>query len=366
MEPKPVRRLVAYYAVLIGVGAAVIHFAPQVSGFLAGDHPSLVSPASGALETAVAGAASGQAPASTTPTTTWLFALGTALIFLSTLALMLPVTWVYMATAPGRRHNQSLVQTLILLPMVIAGIVLVVQNSLALAFSLTGVVAAVRFRTNLSEARDVVFVFLAIAIGFAAGVHLVVAGAYLSMIFNLVLLLIWRFDFGQNVLEPSASAEWVKPLTVLAERTPDGYSVPDRDLLLALTPKKVDVLSHRFERIRKRLGTTEKQPKYNAVVTITTNDISRAQHAAEKALDDAAKRWKLDEVVTNAGKPSELYYLVRTRKSMPRDALLTAIRECGPDCIASADVEIGEALAVEKSELHAHKKQEEAKALELQ
>jgi hypothetical protein len=51
---------------------------------------------------------------------------------------------------------------------------------------------------------------------------------------------------------------------------------------------------------------------------------------------------------------------------MPRDALLTAIRQCGPDCVASADVEIGEALAVEKSELHAQKKQEQTKALEQQ
>ena len=72
------------------------------------------------------------------------------------------------------------------------------------------------------------------------------------------------------------------------------------------------------------------------------------------------------EVVTNAGKPSEMYYLVRTRKSIPRDALLTAIRQCGPECIGSADVEIGDALAIEKSEQHAHKKQEQAKALEEQ
>jgi len=359
MQPKAVRRLVAYYVVLIAVGAAIINFAPQVAGFIAADRTVAVS---GPLETG-GGSPASAAPA---PTTTLMFALGTALIFISTLALMLPVTWVYMATAPGRRHNQSLVQTLILLPMVVAGIVLVVQNSLALAFSLAGVVAAVRFRTNLSEARDVVLVLLSIAIGFAAGVHVIVAGAYLSIIFNLVLLLLWRFDFGQNVLEPSASAEWVKPLAVLAERTATGYSVPDRDLVLALTPKKVDVLSHRFGRIRKRLGTPGKEPKYNAVVAITTNDISQAQSAVEKALNEAVKRWKLDDVVTNAGKPSELYYLVRTRKSMPRDALLTAIRQCGPDCVASADVEIGEALAVEKSELHAQKKQEQTKALEQQ
>ena len=73
---------------------------------------------------------------------------------------MLPVTWVYMSARPGQGHNQSVVQALLVLPMIVAGIVLIVSNSLALAFSLAGVVAAVRFRTNLSDARDVVFIFL--------------------------------------------------------------------------------------------------------------------------------------------------------------------------------------------------------------
>jgi len=45
---------------------------------------------------------------------------------------------------------------------------MVVQNSLALTFRLAGVVAAVGFRTTLRDVRDVVFIFLVIAMGFAA------------------------------------------------------------------------------------------------------------------------------------------------------------------------------------------------------
>jgi hypothetical protein len=57
------------------------------------------------------------------------------------------------------------------------------------------------------------------------------------------------------------------------------------------------------------------------------------------------KRWDLDEVVTNVGKPSELYYLVRVKKSLPRDTLLTAIHENADGLIASVDLETGEQLA---------------------
>src|SRR4030095_11210003 len=99
--------------------------------------------------------------------------------------------------------------------------------------------------------------------------------------------------------------------------------VPDRDLALALTRKKVEALAERFDRVRELLGPNGKKPRYNAIVTIATNEIAEAQKSVEPALDKVTKRWKLDEVVTNTGgKPSELYYIVRTRKSVDRDALL--------------------------------------------
>ena len=58
----------------------------------------------------------------------------------------LPVSWVYMAVRGGDEYDQSLVNTIIVLPMVVTGIVIIVQNSLALAFSLAGIAGAVRFR----------------------------------------------------------------------------------------------------------------------------------------------------------------------------------------------------------------------------
>ena len=97
----------------------------------------------------------------------------------------------------------------------------------------------------------------------------------------------------------------------------------------------------------------------NAILTIETTDIAEAQKTIEPALDKVTKRWKLDEVVTNTGKPSELYYIVRTRKSVDRDALLTAIRTSGNGAIANADIEIGDALAVEQGEEKREKKKQE-------
>jgi hypothetical protein len=272
---------------------------------------------------------------------------------------MLPVTWVYMSARKGQGHNQSLVQTLLVLPMIVAGIILIVSNSLALAFSLAGVVAAVRFRTNLSDARDVVFVFLSIAVGFAAGVQVITVAFVLSFISNFVLILIWRYDFGRSVLEPTAGSQWAVPLGDLAGKDQGGNTVPDRDLVLALTPDKVNALVNRFDRVQDMLGSNGKKPKFDAVVTVTTRNLAEGQKHTEAALDGVTKRWKLDEVITNTGKPSELYYIVKTRKSIGRDAMLTAIRMNANGIIDEAQVEIGDAIAREAGEQRQERKKHE-------
>ena len=347
---RPIRRLVAYYAVLGGAFAALLYFFPIVGQLASGERLEELTQAPAILQD---GLTSGQfqAPAAELPSSLKL-AITTTLSLLATLALMLPVTWVYMSARRTKRHNQSVVETLIILPIVVAAIVLIVRNSLALAFSLAGVVAAVRFRTTLRDTRDTVFIFLAIGVGFAAGVQVITVGAVASVIFNLVLLFIWRYDFGRNALQPTAaSQDWAEPLKLLANGNGNGHSngnghagVHDRDIVLALTPEKVDALAQRFNRVRDLVGTNKKKPRYNAAISLTTEDLNAVQADAEAVLDRLTKRWKLDEVVTTAGKPSELSYLVKLRKSTSGEAVLAEIRSMVGEKLLGCDIEISDAL----------------------
>jgi hypothetical protein len=255
-------------------------------------------------------------------------AITTVLILLGTVALMLPVTWVYMSARPIPGHNQQIAQTLLILPVVVAGIVYIIQNSLALAFSLAGVMAAVRFRTTLRDTRDVVYIFLSIVVGFSAGVQSLAVGALISLFFNLVILITWRYDYGRNVLTPTASSQWAGPLHTLASPT-GQFEIPDRDLILSLTPEKAGALADRFERVHDALGKKKKKARYNSL---------------EDVLDKLAKRWTLDEIVTNTGRPSEIYYLVRLKKSVPRDDLITAIHQAADGMIDTVNVETGDAV----------------------
>jgi len=97
--------------------------------------------------------------------------------------LVIPLAFSYVRTRTRVKYDHSLVQTVIELPVVVTAILVVVRDSLALAFSLAGIVAAVRFRNNLKESGDAVYIFGAIGIGFASGIHALSVAAVLSIVF---------------------------------------------------------------------------------------------------------------------------------------------------------------------------------------
>ncbi len=117
---------------------------------------------------------------------------------LASLVLMLPVVWVYMGARRRREIAQSFVYTTLVLPMIITGIVFVVHHSLALAFSLAGIVAGVRFRHTLNDSADATFLFVGIAVGVACGINSVEIAAIVSLFFNYTVLSLWAFRFGER------------------------------------------------------------------------------------------------------------------------------------------------------------------------
>jgi len=123
---------------------------------------------------------------------------------LGSLLLMLPVSWVYKAIHSDGEHDHSLDETTLILPAVVAGIVMVVQHSLALAFSLAGIVAGVQFRRALSDTFDTLFIFVAIAVGIAAGIKALDIAVVLTVFFNYTTLCVCLFGDG---LESQYTAE---------------------------------------------------------------------------------------------------------------------------------------------------------------
>ena len=94
------------------------------------------------------------------------------------------------------KMDQSLLETILVLPIAVTGIVLIVHNSLAMAFSLAGVVAGVRYRYSLKSTADSLFIFMAVGVGLSCGVGMLLVAAVMTAIFNYTFLILWELNYG--------------------------------------------------------------------------------------------------------------------------------------------------------------------------
>jgi hypothetical protein len=145
-------------------------------------------------------------------------------------ALMAPVTWICMGVRRRKDVSQSFIQTILVLPMLITGIVHLVHNSLALAFSLAGIVAGVRFRHTLKDSAETTYLFTAIGVGLACGVNAVEVAAIISIFFNYTVLGLWATEYGaNNTGKAMFSREWMAPQGGKASRAKDDDDGPEED-----------------------------------------------------------------------------------------------------------------------------------------
>src|SRR5262245_47523545 len=119
-SPRPIRRLMAYYLILGGAYTALLYFFPIVGQIASGERLEELTQTPQVLQDGLLGNQV-QEVANRLPASVQL-ALTTTLCLIATLALVLPVTWVYMSARRTKRHNQSVVETLIMLPIVVAAI----------------------------------------------------------------------------------------------------------------------------------------------------------------------------------------------------------------------------------------------------
>jgi len=233
--------------------------------------------------------------------------------------LVLPLAFVYVRTRTRLKFDHSLIQTVIVLPIVVTAILVVVRDSLALAFSLAGIVAAVRFRNTLKESGDAVYIFGSIGIGFASGIHAISVAGVLSVGFVVVELALWKFDF---------SAEFERTFARLC--MPSGADM-------------ADVPGYRGEPEPTPAGNGAGQAHpdrdgagRSALLRIYVDQVDAARPKIEAVLERDAKHWTLEQIVAGTGNTPELTYRVRARKSVGLDALREhLLRDAAPHVVAA-------------------------------
>jgi uncharacterized protein YqhQ len=110
------------------------------------------------------------------------------------------MAWIYRSTHRGTSYAQSFAQTLVMMSMVTTLVMLIIGSDIARAFTLVGALSVIRFRNALKEARDVGYMFVAMAVGMACGTRFYALAMFAAIVLGIAILVMARFDFFEKRL----------------------------------------------------------------------------------------------------------------------------------------------------------------------
>jgi hypothetical protein len=327
-----VLRLALYYAILIAVLLTAWRYIPRTE-LIARESLEALFGGGGAAPPSAKQA--GVAPDQT------MLGITVAIAMASAVLLALPVAWVYIRTRAKRGYQQSVVQTLIVLPVVVAGVVVLVKYSIALAFSLAGIVAAVRFRNTLDDSKDAVYVFLATALGLAAAVDLPVA-LVISLLFNIVVLALWFSDFGRAPahLDGRIAERKLQRAMEQLSRTGSFVARIDEQVFEDMSAEQLSAVADRAWRRARRHNPSAPDPegRRDALLRVRTYDIERSRSAIEPLLDEHLKHWRYGGVIHEQDGTHVVEYAVSLKKSKSPQVVLEILRSGGAPHVIGAEL----------------------------
>jgi len=144
--------------------------------------------------------------------------------------LALGVGWYYERFGMALSNRKKLAYLLPVLSMTTALVISVIKSSLALSLGLVGALSIVRFRAAIKEPEELLYLFIAIAIGLAVGADqrlIAIAGALLILAFSLARALLTRKPQRSNLYftiqvdnADESSSLFTKINTLLLEHVP--------------------------------------------------------------------------------------------------------------------------------------------------
>ena len=328
-------RVVLYYVVLVGLLAVLVRYVPVIRDVLSG------AGARGSVDASEIFGPDSPLPVGTPlDASPWTQALRALISMTGALAIMVPVTWVYMITRRHRGYDESVIHTLLILPVAVTGIVMVVLGRLEIAFALAGIVAAVRFRTTLEDTKDAVYVFLAIGVGISSGVQELGIALALSLVFNAVVLVLWNTRFGNIYADARAGALGLGDVLAGPASAAAALSVGDPAILEAAAPEDLAEIADRAARLERHVSEERakgRSKRANTLLLVHAAAAEPAQAHVDQVLGELTERWKLTEVSEGPG-GFLLVYLARLEAATVQGAVMDRLGAAPEGVLQAAEL----------------------------
>lgn len=120
-----------------------------------------------------------------------------AAIFLSFILTTI-IAVLYKKTHTGARYSQSFVQTIIIMGVTVAVVMIVIGNNVAVAFGMVGAFSIIRFRSAMSDPKDIAFIFFGMATGISCGLGFYILAIIFTVSLSILILILYVLDFGKS------------------------------------------------------------------------------------------------------------------------------------------------------------------------
>lgn len=192
------------------------------------------------------------------------------------------ISWVYMTTHSGLSYSRSFVNSLVLLPPIVALVMMVLVNNLVTAFGMMAVFAIVRFRNILRDTLDTTYVLISLVVGMAAGTHKFASALLGCALVSLTLMYLWYAQYGiRHRYDLVVSLLWLRPMVEAGEME----RVLQRHSLSRLQPSERSsdrgtLLTYRLL-LRDASRTAELQDELQAVPGVERLNLMHAEDESE-------------------------------------------------------------------------------------
>ncbi|GGN55737.1 DUF4956 domain-containing protein [Oceanobacillus indicireducens] len=115
-----------------------------------------------------------------------------------TTILSIIITLVYQMTFSGERYSQNFVHTIIIMSVVVSVIMNVVSGNAGVAFGLFAVFSLIRFRSAVTDAKDIAYIFFGLSVGMTSGLYQFQLAIILTFFAGILFYILHKVNYGKG------------------------------------------------------------------------------------------------------------------------------------------------------------------------
>lgn len=118
----------------------------------------------------------------------------TAMVLTTVLSII--ITLIYQRTFSGERYSQNFVHTIIIMSVVVSVIMNVVSGNAGVAFGLFAVFSLIRFRSAVTDAKDIAYIFFGLSVGMTSGLYQFELAILLTFFACILFYILYKVNYG--------------------------------------------------------------------------------------------------------------------------------------------------------------------------